>query len=1202
MDKPDSRPETGVAAKAVAVAAPVELIAPAAAAATSLPVTPVQVESYGDLRDPSAGVSSDEDSVSALEAIFDVNLEKLRGPMSMHAVLDDRIAKYRESGPEWSGRSVMFVHHKMVAAVPFLNKSWLSHYAAKRGLVKATENLNLKLLHDPDLDSASLDAVFNFWMGLPYDLHIDLAGHGPFDDYPYLRALSQSVKLESRKSFLAFLFKVGTYIIQAFEYANTHVKDIDPKIRALAHYSFYIALYELHAFCISIETRCETEPGFFNMLSCRFGDARSHAQDASGNHTTFFKEINCDCDHALTEIRAKLSQLGVSNPEITVVKYKKSDRFWYLITSDPVPKYQKRKLTLECVFSEGLDHAPYAPYVTEKFKSRMPSGILDAMDAAANRVKDKATAITWALYASVALFLVLFIVRVWKAYKKSRGRNLWKKLMTNEAQNKHMKDANGAMTFLYITGAIFSIATLYFDGIKHVSTVAGMFTTIAGLFTKSARGAYSFFDDVEEDEYEVDEEDDEDGQKRKKKRVVKVTHKKGSNQAQCFIRPYDDWDGAFLPDMLEGLNNQFASNRAQMWFAKHMDEKDASETPPLMPDRVPEWLRTKETDTWQILYKYPMSLLFRLWAWIVAPFGYFFGIGFLAQVMLGVVIFVVVTPALILVITWLTRKFISWRRNRHARNAAHTAVIDSVDKHKIVEDGLVFARELHSMKSLESNWLIRYARYIQAKIKIGLPLSDDELSFTKSFDVNSIVIIGRNQEMVNGRLRADATQAQRKNIKNFTNESETRSSTSRRGNSSKTYMRERRRAYENEVVEDRYQDPLADRLDEMFDEVPNTEELANRFYERLQLEKAKKTSPYAKPPGHEWETEEQEEEPERENVRRGVNRATGISAGVKIEEGLVDFKVMSNLTKLRDGLVKKGYNKFPFPNWTQVSKTPKSYMSDMNGLMAWLKARDIRLDRCDCPFCFEKKMDCKLPHSSIQIIPRPVNEKNVSETATRDHPRQLPIAIIGASVGVIRVFKEHNGDLKEGASTCLMTESGIICNQHAIDGAKTATVSFHGMAPVTIPTSAFRVVKRTRTNTPVDMVVCEEVPATLGIKRLPIRPVSQPQHLGQLTMIAADFGNDGKLKGLGYTVNNGAYAGHDIKCPPSTKDGKMYPVGYGSATYHAKDGNSGGAVFDNLDNLIGMHCSGHSMGDASHNHFETFEGLDLKKVSSPLNC
>jgi hypothetical protein len=158
-----------------------------------------------------------------------------------------------------------------------------------------------------------------------------------------------------------------------------------------------------------------------------------------------------------------------------------------------------------------------------------------------------------------------------------------------------------------------------------------------------------------------------------------------------------------------------------------------------------------------------------------------------------------------------------------------------------------------------------------------------------------------------------------------------------------------------------------------------------------------------------------------------------------------------------------------------------------------------------------------------------------------------------------------------------------------------------GKAEVEVSPTEF--VQCQRADKPVDVAVCENIPARLNCPRLDVRPVPNPPKWDLITLLSARFTDDGKLKTPTFNVRPGHFQGFDPRCGPSTNKRGSYPCGDASGSYNSFSGDSGGAVFDGRGNLIGIHCSGHDMkgGESNHNHFQTLYGLGLKKVKAPLN-
>lgn len=1161
----------------VPVAAASPVVASADPVRTEFPVEPVE-------SDPEV------ENCTKQELAFDATMEKMIGNLADAAELFDLVDQWVDLDDHtvtYKGRSLAFCHHHMVTEKPFLNKAWLLNCANEFGLVKATGTLNLSLLHDPDHSDEApfpVAACAAFWKSISSKLGRTFSALGAFSEYPLLKVLLDSVESDSRQSLVDSLLPNKErmfYFDQALKCAN----EVGAQAANLAFINFYFGLIDLHSAILSLEIRLEHENGAFNLFSCRFGSAVRYD----------FVDKKCETKYTCIEgpagetklaVIRELTRLGVKNPDVKSIHGNKTGKIWYFIKSMPTSFSRKRSFQLDVVYGETVDHI--VPVETELFESHLPDGMIIAVDKAKAAWEDKEKMVLWAVYSAVFMFLALFVWRCWNSYRKARARNFWKKLMSNEAQVKHQKSANGVITLIYIVGAIFSIFTLWADGLKNIGTVSGAFTSVAGLFTKSAKGAFSFFEPEEAED--ADESDDEEEPKKKpkrkpksaadcqndddgyseKKRRVKI-NVKTKNSAQELLKPIEEWDGAYLSDMLETLSaSAFAVNKAQVEDVKIV----LNGTPISVStvNRTPHCFRVKDSDTWQVIYKTPMALLFKVWSWFCAIGAILLGASLFIKLVFLCIVCVILVPIVTIILWKLQSGIRAWWRNRRSQNSAQIAVKRDWTIHKLLADGELLMKEYHAGKRIPVTWLTRYASYIQAKMKLGLPLSAEETSYTKILDIGDLVYIGRNQKA-----------AGMKDAPRPRNSPEARA----RG-------KKKRVQYDNgdDIDHDDHHDDPLDWADLMHG-APDLDDIMEQFEERRNIEREKFDDALAK----EMEERSRRKHNPRSKHPHEEHKPNGIVKDVKVEGSLVTLEVMKKLNALHNRLASRGQRGFPTPNWEDCLVHYKAYPSYMNSFMQWCKKHNTIVDRVDCPFCPEKTVDCILPHGSIRSIPRE-EKSHTSEAFTNESPRKIDFAVLAASAAILRV--ERKGE--KGIANAFVSDSGIITNQHAVDGADSIEIEVSGLPPVKISPDAFK--QCSRKGVPVDVAVCKDIPARLNCPRVAIRPVTNPGHWLQVSMLHTRYNDNGKFKNPTYNVAPGHFAGFDAKCPPSVSRGRSYPCGKASATYASEDGDSGSMIVDSLANVFGIHCSGHATGggQGNHNHFELLYGLDLEKVKQPLNC
>jgi hypothetical protein len=1037
------------------------------------------------------------------------------------AALTDRVQAWRESLPKERQESLrglgsVYLHAKMCAQQPFIAKTWLFDRFADNNS-RLAQGLNvteiISLLHDPE--PAQIQLAAEFWKSVVGCLHTASAV-SPFGAFPLLNGLYTQCDDGARQSLVRKLFPSFPDFSKVVMWCNSTGKQSE----LLARVQFHRSLYDLHASLIEVESAFFKEPSLINRYSCTYGKAV--VANTPFEHFQKFEGLEEELD---AQIRANLVALDVVDPRpATSFNAGVRSVIYHRTVVHEMPAYAKRKISVTIVRpfpSEGEDIGLLAHDYVEYF-TRLPGGVLSAISHAQEIWADKTRAITWAVGLAVVLFLVAFVVKVVHTYRKARPRNFWKKLMTNEAHGKQLKQANGLITLIYIFGAFAAVFTMFFDGFKNVATVAGIFTTVAGLFSKSARGALNWFD-LEDDE------------------------EPKSNKAHAYLRVSDDeWDGSMLPDMLTKLITSHSSHAMG-----EPPEKD-----------LPNVVRYSDTDKWyHLVYKVPAHYVLRVWFWILLFPGWFLGLTLFFKVVFLCAVLLVVLPAALLFSYWIYRVLRGWYRNYRSNNISHVQLKRDLESHRVLADGEALMRSYHASQCPDVDWMHRFATYVSKKVQLALPLSDEEVQFTKVFNVDALL---RNSAEVRSRSRA--------------------------GQNHRTKRRIDYEQAQDDFAVDR-RDILNQELDDLYDTwehdgTPESREQLRFEADQLIREhraRNHKAHPRAEPPGA----------PE----HRPRNRSNGINKDVKVEGSLVPIGVMKRLNQLRASLLAQGITHIPFPNFQSLGTNPKAYPASLKVLENWVHKRGFVIDIGDCPFCLEGSRGiiapCSIHHPSIRVLPKSPPQSNRSETATREHPRALETARVAASVGVIITA--------EGNATCFMTKSGILTNNHAVFCGGEATVRFMGLPPVKVSLSQFRQCKDTRGKL-VDVAVLEAIPATLGVPRLTIRPINELPHLGSVQMIPAKFAANGEVIAPGYEVKHGHVLGRNVQCGDSyTVNGKASPCGDGIGSYHAESGDSGAPIFDNMTNLFAIHCSGHATSNP-HNHFQTLAGLDLKQLAQPLNC
>lgn len=1067
----------------------------------------------------------------------------------------------------------MLSYARFLASNPFLNHTWLRNIVSdeKRDYALLSIPKLNAVLHDPEL--IDINHVIDLWSVIVNRLHtVDDDNHvekmNPFIKYPLLSRLYSECAHHNRQSFLTEFFgPVASQLKKIQQTASLSSGIGQLVVKAAARVQLTDALYDFHSKVLALEFKLQFNDGTYNVLSCKFGNKSYHDHHNGPWENQFYSVFTGKISQLKQDLEIELTRFGVYKPRITILNHSLEEKepatVYYMFKEVNVRAYEHRKIFLDVIYGDGCPKV--VPYAIQGFNSRLPCSLQSALDLAIEQYRDKSKMVSLAVYTVVGLFLAFFVWRVWNTYRKSNARNFWKRLMSNEAQHRNEKNANFAITFIYIAGAVFSLFTLLFDGVKNVSTVAGCFTSMANIVTKSSTGLLSYIRDDHTDDDDSDDEDDDD--KKKKKNKHKSDKKDKKHKSHCLdVLELDSW-GEYLPDVLDPF---LSSNTA------HADP--AQPAAPVLP----AWYDIQPTDKWSLIYKYPIVKA----RWLLATsFLWWAGLSLVVKIAIALMW----TPLVI----WIGYKLIRWFyvriRNWSASNKSHAAAVRDVRAHAVLAQGEEMFRHYTNGLPVDAEWTTRFYNYINAKIKLGLPLSEEESQFLEIGDFSNLARDGRENRPEARPSRRNRPEAGHRRV-------------ARRGYSGahKDYEKEDDDKLREQWDEDRdylIQHKL-ELLESLYDEsAEDRKAIIDEMMDDYERKLRPRRNPKAEPPGdvqnpprgrHAWYDEARAPKDSR-------HFANGIIANKIPEKSIASFEVVRCLNKLRADCAAKGH-KIPFPDWAEVARAPKSYMSAIASMQQFCKSRNIIIDKPDCPFCKEEKTGCILAHTSIRDVST-VKGPNKAESATRDHPSRLEHAAIGASVGCVQSF---DGSGQSRVSTCIMTSSGILCNYHAIDGAVTTKLHFHGVAPVTVPGSHWKQCRRPKGSEFADVAVLEDIPKTINIPRIQARPVDIPKRFGDLVMISAKFNDRGDLVDRGYNINPGTFTGMSINCPPSNANGKMYPCGPCTASYYAAPGDSGGAVFDNNLNLIGIHCSGHD-GQNPHNHFELLQ-LDLKNLKPPLNC